>query len=61
MKKTFVIKKYMGDDAYSWAVFDKRTGRPVITGLSKREAEYYRDKREDYLQRIQNGPNHRET
>jgi hypothetical protein len=34
------IRKYMGDDAYSWAVF--ADGRPVVTGLSRREASYHR-------------------
>lgn len=32
------IAKYMGDDAYSWAVF--LDGRPVMTGLSRSEAQY---------------------
>jgi len=35
------IRKYMGDDAYSWAVF--KDGRPTYTGCSRREAAYYRD------------------
>lgn len=35
------IQKYMGDDAYSWAVF--KDGCPVYTGCSRREAAYYRD------------------
>jgi hypothetical protein len=34
-------RKYLGDDRYSWAVF--RDGRPVVTGLSQREARYYAD------------------
>jgi hypothetical protein len=33
-------KKYMGDDMYSWAVFVK--GRPVMTGLSRGEVDYYK-------------------
>jgi hypothetical protein len=33
-------RKYMGDDAASWAVFVN--GRPVFTGLMRREVEYYR-------------------
>lgn len=34
-------KKYNGDDIYSWAVF--LDGRPVVTGMSQREAAYERD------------------
>lgn len=34
------MRKYGGDDQYSWAVFVD--GRPFWTGLSKREASYYR-------------------
>jgi hypothetical protein len=33
-------RKYMGDDLYSWAVFVD--GYPKWTGLSKREAQYYK-------------------
>ena len=33
-------RKHGGDDAYSWAVF--LDGRPVVTGLSKREVPYHR-------------------
>lgn len=33
-------RKYMGDDAYSWAVFVD--GRPAFTGLSRREVTYYK-------------------
>lgn len=36
--------KHGGDDQYSWAVFDKKTGQPVITGLTKPEVKHYRDK-----------------
>lgn len=35
------IRKYEGDDAYSWAVF--LDGRPVLTGQSRREAQFERD------------------
>ena len=34
------IRKYMGDDPYSWAVFIDN--RVKWTGLSRREALYYR-------------------
>ena len=32
------IRKYMGDDLYSWAVFVD--GRPIITGLNQRSANF---------------------
>ena len=35
------MRKHMGDDAYSWAVF--KDGRPVITGLSRTEAVYHKN------------------
>lgn len=54
MKVKYTIKKYMGDDSYSWAVF--RAGdvkgmrspicdpfvRPVVSGLSRSEAQYHK-------------------
>jgi hypothetical protein len=45
-KKRFYIKKYRGDDKYSWAVFDERQYQPVCTGCLKREAEFHRDQLE---------------
>lgn len=33
-------RKYMGDDAASWAVFVD--GRPVFTGLTRREVSHYK-------------------
>ena len=33
-------RKYEGDDSASWAVFVD--GRPVVTGLTKREVPYYK-------------------
>jgi hypothetical protein len=48
--KKITISKYMGDDLYSWAVFVD--GKPVETGLSRREAQYSRDERK---KREQNG------
>jgi hypothetical protein len=35
------IRKYEGNDVYSWAVF--LDGRPVLTGLRRTEAQYHRD------------------
>lgn len=40
-KQRVTIRKYMGDDLYSWAVFVD--GRPTYTGLSRGSARYYRD------------------
>ncbi len=37
--KRITSRKYMGDDAYSWAVF--LDGRPAYTGLSKGQVRYY--------------------
>jgi hypothetical protein len=54
----YTIKKFMGDDCYSWAVFrvvDVKGMRspicdpsvtPVINGLSQSEARYHRDRLE---------------
>ena len=47
MKRRIAVKKYMGDDAYSWAVFVD--GRPVVSGLSRSEARYHRGQVESML------------
>lgn len=39
-KHKITAKKYMGDDVYSWAVFEN--GRPKMTGISKFEVNYYK-------------------
>lgn len=56
MKKKYSIKKFNGDDSYSWAVFraeDVRglrspifmgEARPLINGLSRMDATYYKKK-----------------
>ena len=54
--KQFVIRKYDGDDRYSWAVFYRTDlprshqgivfygqARPVISGCSRREAKSHAD------------------
>jgi hypothetical protein len=47
MKKRFFIRKYMGDDKYSWAVFDRLSPRkPVCSGCLRREAQFHRDQLE---------------
>lgn len=38
------IRKYNGDDEYSWAVFKAGQSSPVVAGLSKREAQYHKTK-----------------
>lgn len=54
----YTIKKYNGDDQYSWAVFRKADVRgmrspifygqatPVINGLDRYMAQYHRDRLE---------------
>jgi hypothetical protein len=38
MIKRITARKFEGDDQYSWTIF--LDGRPVMTGLSKREVPY---------------------
>lgn len=38
----YTVRKHLGDDLYSWAVF--KNGRPVLTGQSRSEAQYERDR-----------------
>lgn len=37
-RSRYRIAKYMGDDAYSWALFED--GRPIMTGMDRREASW---------------------
>lgn len=39
VKKRVTSRKYMGDDAYSWAVF--LDGKPAYTGLSQGQRRHY--------------------
>jgi hypothetical protein len=39
-KRKVTIKKYEGDDMYSWAMF--LDGMPVMTGLGRSEAQHYK-------------------
>jgi hypothetical protein len=52
--KQFTIRKYDGDDTYSWAVFRKEDllkvcrgivfygdARPIVSGCSRSEAQYH--------------------
>ncbi len=40
MKPKITARKYLGDDAASWAVFIN--GRPYVTGLTRSEVPYYK-------------------
>ena len=58
-KKIYTIRKYDGDDRYSWAIFyaNEVKGKPsqlfygdanpVRTGLDRHSAQYQRDKLEE--------------
>ena len=58
MKGKYTIKKYMGDDSYSWAVFRAGDGkgmrspicdpfvRPVVSGLTRSDAKYHKQQLE---------------
>ena len=58
MKTKYTIKKFNGDDQYSWAVFraaDVRgmrspiflgDARPVVSGLSRMDAKYHKSQLE---------------
>lgn len=39
-KPKITARKYMGDDAHSWAVFVD--GRPAVTGLSRSQVAYFK-------------------
>lgn len=49
------MRKYMGDDIYSWAVFRSDQDRPVVTGLSQYQARYYRKKIEKRVEEENKG------
>ena len=42
--RKYTYKKYMGDDIYSWAVFED--GRVVVTGISRTEAKHTKERLE---------------
>jgi hypothetical protein len=51
--KYFTTRKYMGDDAYSWAVFRKGVSNPICSGCSKNEARYHAGEIEkNYIQML---------
>lgn len=41
--KHTLIRKWQGDDCYSWAVFRRGQSKPAYCGLGRHEARYYRD------------------
>lgn len=43
MAARVTIKKWNGDDAYSWAVFVDGVPQTSLSGLNRRQAAYYRD------------------
>ena len=57
-KNKLTIRKYNGDDIYSWAVFKVEDvkgirgvvfygqAKPLVSGCSRNEARYYKDKLE---------------
>lgn len=49
-KVKVTMRKYMGDDRLSWAVFRNDQREPVVTGLSIHEARMYRR----YIDRLAN-------
>jgi hypothetical protein len=48
--KHTIAKQVGGDDGYCWAVINKKTGRPVVSGLTRREVAYYRERVEKDLE-----------
>tara|TARA_A100001515_G_C4448575_1_gene169434 strand:+ start:109 stop:291 length:183 start_codon:yes stop_codon:yes gene_type:complete len=58
MKQKYTIKKFNGDDSYSWAVFRAQDVRgmrspiffgdaqPVISGLTRSDAKYHKQQLE---------------
>lgn len=58
-RKHFTVRKWMGDDLYSWAVFHRNGGAPVVCGCSKSEANHHAnqlEKMKEEAQRAVNGP-----
>lgn len=52
--KYTLVRKFAGDDDYSWAVFDKRYREmPIVPGLHKDEINYYRKRVEERLRKEQ--------
>lgn len=45
------MRKWNGDDSYSWAVFRSDQRWPLVTGCERREARYHKKQIEDMLRR----------
>jgi Fe-S cluster biogenesis protein NfuA len=48
-KKRTVVKKHGGDDIYSWAVIDRKTGHVYVGGCARGEAKSYQSQIEKRL------------
>ena len=48
-KPKITARKWMGDDAYSWAVFVEGNPKPAFCGLGKREIPYYKKLAEEHI------------
>jgi hypothetical protein len=44
--RKLVARKHNGDDAYSWAVFEKGNPTPIVSGCSRSEARYHKSQLE---------------
>lgn len=44
--KYTTVRKWEGDDSHSWSVFRKGIMKPVYSGLTRSELDYYRDRLE---------------
>ena len=48
-KVKVTMKKWNGDDLYSWAVFRSDQDEPVIAGLGRDEARYHKKQVEEII------------
>jgi len=54
MDKKFYIKKYEGDDCYSYAVFQRGCSCPIVTGCGRCEAYYHKRMLEENSKKKEN-------
>lgn len=40
--RKLTVRKHNGDDAYSYAVFEKGNPTPIVTGCSRADAKYHK-------------------
>lgn len=52
-------KQEGGDDGYCWVVRDKKTGRIIVDGLTRREVAYYRERHEKEIKARKDAQNDR--